>query len=219
LSEGLKKARNRKMIIRKIVVGEMKSNCYIAADAKTKKAFVIDAGGDYEKIKAAIDKNAFRAKSIINTHGHIDHISANRYLNLPVWIHKDDADFLEDSGKNLSSLMGLHLMSPAASRLLAEGDILKAGDVELEVIHTPGHTPGSICLKSDGVLFTGDTLFCAGVGRTDFPYGSQDRLIRSLKDKILRYGDETIVYPGHGPTTTIGKEKKINPFLLTIWKS
>ena len=109
--------------------------------------------------------------------------------------------------------MGFNLSSPRAARLLAEGDVLKAGEISLEVIHTPGHTPGSICLKSDGVLFTGDTLFYAGVGRTDFPHGSEEKLFHSLKNKVFIHDDSIIVYPGHGPTTTLGKEKKINSYL------
>lgn len=198
------------MILKKVVVGGMRANCYIAGDASTKEVFVIDPGGDYKKIKDMVDKNGFKAISIINTHGHIDHISANKYFDVPIWIHKADADFLENSQKNLSSLMGFDLRSPAATRLLSGGEILNAGSIAFEVIHTPGHTPGSICLKADGILFTGDTLFSDGVGRTDFPYGSQEQLHRSLKDKVLIYDDGTVVYPGHGPSTTIGREKRSN---------
>lgn len=198
------------MIIKKIVVGSMGANCYIVGDANTKEVFIIDPGGDYQKIKDLVGKNSYKAVSVINTHGHIDHISANKYLDLPVWIHKLDAGFLEDSGKNLSLLVGSGIKSPAASRLLDEGDVLKAGNISLEVIHTPGHTPGSICLKSNGIIFTGDTLFFSGVGRTDFPYGSEDDLYSSLRKKVLVLDDDVIVYPGHGPSTTIGKEKEKN---------
>ncbi len=205
--------RRKRYIIKKIVVGGMKANCYIFGDSKSREAFVIDPGGDYHKIKTLIDRYNLKVKAVINTHGHIDHISANRYLSFPIWIHKDDADFLQDSKKNLSSLFGFNLKSPAATRLLAEGEVLTIGDLSLEVVHTPGHTPGSICLKSDGVLFTGDILFCGGIGRSDFPLGSEGRLLQSLKDKVLVCVDETIVYPGHGPLTTIGREKKSNPFL------
>lgn len=200
-------------IIKKLVVGGMKANCYIIGDPKTKDAFIIDPGGDYPKIKAIIDKHRLNARAIINTHGHIDHISANRYLNMPIWIHEEDASFLRDSRKNLSSLFGFNLKSPAATRLLVEGEVLNVGETTLEVIHTPGHTPGSICLKSDGILFTGDILFCGGIGRSDFPHGSEEDLIDSLKHKVLVHSDNTIVYPGHGPATTIGQEKRSNQFL------
>lgn len=205
--------KDRDMMLKKIVVGGMQANCYIFGDAKTREVFIIDPGGDPQKIKVMIDKNNLRPRAIINTHGHIDHISANRYFSIPIWIHKEDAGFLQDPKKNLSSLFGFSLKSPAASRLLREGDILMIGELSLEVIHTPGHTPGSICLKSDGILFSGDLLFCGGVGRTDFPHGSQKTLSHSLKDKVLTYSDDIIVYPGHGPTTTIGEEKRTNPFL------
>jgi glyoxylase-like metal-dependent hydrolase (beta-lactamase superfamily II) len=199
-------------VLKKVVVGSMMANCYIYGDANTKEVFIIDPGGDYEKIMALVEKNAFKVKAIINTHGHIDHISANRYFKFPIWIHKEDAPCLGDPTKNLSSLVGFRLRSPEAARELEGGDKLTVGGVTLEVIHTPGHTLGSICLKGDGILFTGDLLFLDGVGRTDFPYGSQEDLYDSLKKKILTLDDDIVVYPGHGPTTTIGNEKKTNGF-------
>jgi len=205
--------RKGKMIIKKMVVGGMKANCYIFGDTKTKEVFVIDPGGDYHRIKNVLDKAGLNTKAIINTHGHIDHISANRYLGYPIWIHKEDASFLQDSKKNLSSLFGFNLKSPPAARLLEEGETLKIGGLELVVIHTPGHTPGSICLKSDGLMFTGDILFYGGIGRSDFPHGSESMLFESLRNKVLIHDDKTVVYPGHGPSTTIGEEKKSNPFL------
>ncbi|MBL7068966.1 MAG: MBL fold metallo-hydrolase [Candidatus Omnitrophica bacterium] len=201
------------MFIKKMVVGGMKANCYIFGDPETKEVFVIDPGGDYHRIRAVLDKADLKTKAIINTHGHIDHISANRYLGYPIWIHKDDAMFLQDSKKNLSSLFGFNLKSPPATRLLEEGETLEIGDISLEVIHTPGHTPGSICLKSDGLMFTGDILFYGGIGRSDFPHGSEKTLFESLKNKVLIHDDNTVIYPGHGPSTTIGEEKKSNPFL------
>jgi len=201
------------IILKKVVVGGMKANCYIYGDSKTKEVFIIDPGGEFKKIKAIIEKNGLKVKSIINTHGHIDHISANRYLNFPIWIHREDADFLGEPNKNLSSLVGFKLKSPNATRLLDEGDVLEIGSLSVEVIHTPGHTPGSICLRSDGLLFTGDILFYKGIGRSDFPHGSEEMLLDSLKNKVLTHSDDTLVYPGHGPSTTIGAEKKDNPFL------
>ncbi len=165
--------KSKKPIVKKLIVGGMQANCYIFADPKTKDAFIIDPGGEPQKIKDLIEKGDFKIRSIINTHGHIDHISANKHFDLPIWIHEDDASFLEDSQKNLSSLVGFDLKSPAAARFLAEGDVLEVGSLRLEVIHTPGHTPGSICLKYDGIMFTGDLLFSGGIGRSDFPYGSE----------------------------------------------
>ncbi len=194
------------IFFKRVVVGVMEANCYIFGDSDTKEVFIIDPGGDAEKIKSVIDKYGLIPKAIINTHGHGDHISANRRFDLPIWIHKDDADFLLEPSKNLSSMLGLGIRSPQATRLLEENDTLNIGKFSLTVIHTPGHTPGSICLKDGNCLFTGDLLFADGVGRTDFPYGSQATLIESLK-KIFNYGDDTVVYPGHGPSTTIGSER------------
>jgi glyoxylase-like metal-dependent hydrolase (beta-lactamase superfamily II) len=205
--------KDKKMLIKKIVVGGMQSNCYIAGDQDTKEVFIIDPGGDHKRIVSAIEKNGLKAKAVINTHGHIDHISANNHLGLPVWIHEADADFLSDAGRNLSSLMGFNLKSPAAAKLLKDGDLLKAGEVSFEVIHTPGHTPGSICLRSGRVIFSGDTLFYSGVGRTDFPYGSEEALRSSIINRLFRLEDDIVVYPGHGPSTTIGREKGGDPFI------
>ncbi len=200
------------MIIETIVVGMMETNCYIAGDGSTKEVFIIDPGSDYKKIKNIIDKGGLKPQAVINTHGHSDHIGADNEFDLPVWIHGSDAEFLQDPSKNLSGAFGFLLKTKAASRVLKEGEVLTVGRVKLEVIHTPGHTPGSICLKGDGVVFTGDTLFCEGIGRTDFAYGSEEDILRSVKEKLFVLPDDCAVYPGHGPSTSIGYEKKNNPF-------
>ncbi len=201
------------MLIKKIVVGPLESNCYLAGDESTKEIFIIDPGGDYKSIKNVIDKNSLKPKAVINTHGHGDHIGANEEFGIPVWIHCLDADFLIDSSKNLSGAFGFFLKTKSASRLLEDGDMLNIGKYSLEVIHTPGHTPGSICLKAVGVIFTGDTLFCQGIGRTDFAYGSEKDIINSIKEKLFTLDDGYIIYPGHGPSSTIGNEKNNNPFI------
>lgn len=201
------------MIIKKIVVGMLEVNCYIVGDDCTKEVFIIDPGGDPRDIKKIIDKDGLKPKAIINTHGHGDHIAADGDFDLPIWIHKLDAEFLQDVSKNLSGAYGLLLTTRPAARLLEEGDILKIGRYDLQVIHTPGHTPGSICLKGKGVVFTGDTLFCEGIGRTDFAYGSEKDIIRSIKEKLFILDDSCIIYPGHGPTSTIGRERASNPFV------
>lgn len=202
------------MLIKTIVAGIMEANCYIVGDDSTKEAFIIDPGGDYKKIKRIIDAEGLKPRAVINTHGHGDHIGADRDFNLPVWIHRLDAEFLHDPSKNLSGTFGFLLKTKPASRLLEDGDTLNVGKYVLEVIHTPGHTPGSICLKGDGVIFTGDTLFCEGIGRTDFEYGSEEGIVWSIKEKLLTLADDYLVCPGHGPSTTIGNERKNNPFII-----
>ena len=201
------------MIIETIVVGMMETNCYIVGDEFTKEVFIIDPGSDYKKIKNIIDAGGLKPQAVINTHGHGDHIGADNEFSLPIWIHGSDAEFLQDPSKNLSGAFGFLLKTKAASRILKEGEVLTAGKVKLEVIHTPGHTPGSICLKGDGVVFTGDTLFCEGIGRTDFAYGSEECILRSVNEKLFILPDDYAVYPGHGPSTSIGHEKKNNPFI------
>jgi glyoxylase-like metal-dependent hydrolase (beta-lactamase superfamily II) len=207
-------------MIKQIVVGSLETNCYIFADLDTSDAVLIDPGSNgEERIRSELGNHGLKLKCIINTHGHGDHISSNRRFEAPIYIHRLDADFLENSELNLSATFGLTIKSPPASRLLEEGDIIKIGNLELKVIHTPGHTPGSICLLTNGAVFTGDTLFMGGVGRTDFPYGSEEQLINSTKQKLLILEDETVIYPGHGPMSTIGKEKNENYSILTQNKS
>lgn len=202
------------MILDKVVVGEMEVNCYILADEEAKEAIIIDPGDDYAKIKRRLESRNLKPKLIVNTHGHIDHIGANDKFNLPIWIHKADSDYLTDSQKNLSAFLVTPYVSPPADRLLEEGDKIRVGKkIVLEVIHTPGHTPGGICLKADGFVFTGDTLFSGGIGRTDFPGASEKELLKSIREKILTLDDDMVIYPGHGPTSTIKKEKRENPFI------
>ena len=201
------------MIIKTIVVGMLETNCYIVGDDSSKDVFIIDPGADFKKIKNIIDTDGLKPKAIINTHGHGDHIGANARFDLPLWIHRLDAGFLEDPSKNLSITFGRQMIPYSADRCLEDGDILKIGRYSLKVIHTPGHTPGGICLQGDGVVFTGDTLFCGGIGRTDFQYGSEEDIIRSIKEKLLVLDDKYVVYPGHGPSSTIGREKSENPFI------
>jgi len=203
-----------KMMIKKMVVGGLETNCYIFADLDTKESVLIDPGGNKEGlIESEIKRHGLKLKCIINTHGHGDHISSNRKFKAPVYIHKLDANFLENSELNMSAAFGFAIKSPPANRLLEDGDIIDVGELKLRVIHTPGHTPGSISLLGDGVVFTGDTLFAGGVGRTDFPYGSDKQLINSIKYKLLTLDEKTIIYPGHGSSSTIGKEKRENSFI------
>jgi len=208
-----------KMFLKRLVLGALETNCYLIACKKTKKAAVIDPGGEEEVdlILNLLQKNNFDLKYIINTHGHIDHIVGNNLLKAKtealLLIHRLDADMLVDSNKNFSSFMGKEICSPPADKFLEEGDEISLGTLNLIVIHTPGHTLGGISLVSNNIVFTGDTLFAGGIGRTDLPSGSYQDLIKSIKEKLLILGDDKIIYPGHGPDSTIGEERRTNPYL------
>ena len=210
------------MKIETLTVGPFGANCHIVACEAGSLAAVIDPGGDAPLIYDVLQRNEWVPAHIIATHGHVDHIGGIADLlalcrgrRPEVCIHEADAPMLVDSQMNLSAFAGMEELSlPAADRLLSDGDTIAFGDVELAVIHTPGHTPGGICLYAPGVLFSGDTLFAASVGRTDFPGGSQAQLLDSITHKLLSLPLETIVYTGHGPSTTIGAETGGNPFLM-----
>ena len=199
--------------VTRLEVGPMAANCYIVADESKNDAFLIDPGGDPGRIKQILKKKDLNLKFIINTHGHGDHIFANGSFDVPIYIHKLEKEFLTDPDKNLSGMFGFLLKTPKAAKLLEDGEKIYLNDMEIEILHTPGHTPGGISIKLDKVVFTGDTLFAGGIGRTDFPDGSEETLLRSIKDKLLTLGDDVIVYPGHGPESTIGEEKRTNSFL------
>ena len=199
-------------VVDRLEVGPLAANCYIVRDTTTGSACLIDPGGEPARIKSFLKKNGLGLKFIINTHGHGDHILGNGYFDVPIYIHRLEKDFLSDPAKNLSGAFGLELKTPDADKLLEEGDRIALDSLELEIIHTPGHTPGGISIRLDGVVFTGDALFAGSIGRTDLPDGDSELLIRSIREKLFTLSDETIVYPGHGPETTIGVEKKTNPF-------
>ncbi|MBF7083681.1 MBL fold metallo-hydrolase [Desulfallas sp. Bu1-1] len=195
----------------------MDSNCYIIGCEKTRTAAVVDPGAEGGRILRRLESLGLTCKYIIITHGHIDHIGALKEVQqatgAEVLIHKDDAGMLTSPAQNLSLFMGSMLKFKEADRLLEDGDKIQVGDITLEVIHTPGHTPGGICLKVGQDLITGDTLFAGSVGRSDFPGGNHNVMINSIKTKLLVFPDSTRIYPGHGPSSTIGAEKRHNPFL------
>ncbi len=198
-------------------VGLQSANSYIIYDQAKGNAAVIDPGGNGEDILNGITSRNLELKYILLTHGHFDHIDAVGWLKdktgAKVAIHKDDASCLVDSSINLSHSLGRESVQPQADLLLNHGDTIRIGDIELIVIHTPGHSLGSISLLADNAVFTGDTLFRGSIGRTDFLGGSMGQILNSIKNKLLVLDDNTIVYPGHGPKTTIGYEKATNPFL------
>jgi hydroxyacylglutathione hydrolase len=207
------------MFLKRLMVGALETNCYLISCEKTKEAAVIDPGGKeaVDLILNLLQKNNFDLKYIINTHGHIDHIIGNNLLKVKtealLLIHRLDANMLVDGNKNFSSFMGKEICSPHADKLLEEGDEIYLGALKLIIIHTPGHTPGGISLVLNNIVFTGDTLFTGGIGRTDLPGGSYQDLQKSIKEKLLILGDDKIICPGHGPGSTIGEERKTNPYL------
>ncbi len=194
--------------IEQIVVGDFQTNCYIVTCRKTGESFIIDPGDESVRIKRLIKQRKRQPSFIVNTHGHGDHIKDDGEFHLPVYIHRQDADCLHDAGKNLSALFGAELVLDIKPVLLEDGDTVKAGEAVFEVLHTPGHSPGSICLMRGGIVFTGDTLFNSGYGRTDFPGGDEEKLFDSIRSRLFVLPDETIIYPGHGPSSTIGAEKQ-----------
>lgn len=205
------------MILKRFVVGPLETNCYVFADEDTKEAAIIDPGGEPAAILKFIKNNALKPRYVINTHGHGDHIGANYFFakesGVSLLIHEDDADFLNTPKLNLSSTFGVSIKAPPATRLLKDGDRIDIGKLYLEVLHTPGHTPGGVCLRYDGAVFTGDTLFYEGIGRTDLPNSSEKAILESINNKLMTLPDDCVAYPGHGPETSIGHERKHNPFL------
>jgi len=200
-----------------LIVGPLETNCYFIYCPETLECAVVDPGAEEHNIIRLIAEKNFKPTHLLNTHGHIDHIGANRDIkekyNIPLYIHSADSPMLESV---LQSEMGLFLGakdSPAPDHFLKDGEKIKIGKSFLKVIHTPGHSPGSVSFLGDGFILSGDTLFCGGVGRTDLPGGSWQDLVSSIKDKILIMPDEMIVLPGHGPHTTVGQEKSSNPFI------
>lgn len=203
--------------VEQLVVGFLESNCYIAYCTESRKAIIIDPGEDADNILEIIERLNLKPAMIVNTHAHGDHIGAIREIkerfDIPLAIHEADAEMLVNPNLNLSSMFGLPIAAPPADILLKDNDTIEFEDRVIKVLHTPGHTPGGISLLLDKHLFTGDALFRMTIGRTDFPGASHEQLIQAIRDKILPLPDDTIVYPGHGGTTTVGDERKDNPYL------
>lgn len=207
------------MILETVCVGPMQVNCYILAAARDSSAIIIDPGEEDNKIREVLNKYKLNPVFIINTHGHIDHIGCDDKFNVPVYIHQKDIALLTDPRLNLSSFLVFSFSVKSKIRALEDKESIGIDNLQLEVMHMPGHTPGGIALHlkkpQDKILFTGDSLFCQGIGRTDFPGADEKLLIKSIKEKIFKLADDTVIYPGHGPSSTIGEEKKNNPFLMS----
>ncbi len=203
------------MKVHRLSVGPIEANCYIVDCGSG--ALVVDPGEEGERILRKVRELGLSVEAIVNTHGHFDRLGANAALvegtGAPLMIHPADLLLLRSADEN-AAYFGLSIEpSPEPDILLDEGDTIEAGDTTFTVIHTPGHSPGGICLICDGCIFTGDTLFADSVGRADLPGGSLEVLLESIRQKLLILDDELTVYPGHGPETSLGREKSFNPFL------
>ncbi len=206
------------MIISVLPVGLIQTNCYVVGCEQTREGVVIDPGGHPDRILAEIERLGLTIRYILNTHAHFDHTDANGALvkatGAPLAIHREDRPLLEASGG--AAVFGLRANpSPPPDLELRGGDRLEVGNLRLEVLHTPGHTPGHVCFyePTEMVLYDGDVLFRRGIGRTDLPGGSWQQLLHSIRKVLFALPDETVVYSGHGPATTIGEEKRLNPWL------
>jgi len=206
------------MIQKGLTVGLLEVNCYIIGDEETKEAVVIDPGGDEDEILEVLNYHQLNLKYIIDTHGHFDHVDANQPLKeatgAQILIHEVDAHLLSQPSAEAMFFTGNRFRLSQADILLKEGDVISFGKYRLQVLHTPGHTPGSISLLMEGhtYVYVGDLLFAGSIGRTDFPGGSFEALINAVRTKIFPLGDNYNVYPGHGPVTTVGHERRYNPF-------
>lgn len=208
--------------IGRVTVGAFAENCYLVAPVGGGDAIIIDPGAEADAILEAARGWGLTPRLVINTHGHMDHIGANAAVvdafGAALLVHAEDAAMLPDPGGNLSAFLPPAVVSPAATRHVAHGEELVAGDVRLTVLHTPGHTRGSICLAlgqgSGGALLSGDTLFAGSVGRVDLPGGSWTEIMCSIEDRLLGLPDDVRVLPGHGEATSIGRERGANPFVL-----
>jgi hydroxyacylglutathione hydrolase len=206
------------LIIATLPVGLIQTNCYIVGCEETKEGAVIDPGGHPERILAEVARHGLTIRYVLDTHAHFDHTDANGAIveatGAPLALHPEDLPLLEAAGG--AALFGMHAdPSPPPDLELSDGDALEIGTLSFQVLHTPGHTPGHVCFyePDEGVLFDGDVLFYRGVGRTDLPGGSWQQLLESIQGALFALPDDTVVHSGHGPTTTIGEEKRLNPWL------
>lgn len=209
----------KKLIVAWATVGPFQENSYVLGDPETKDAILVDPGDEPEAIEALLEKEGLTPRYILNTHAHIDHVGAvahfQRERSLPFHLHPGDREWLESLPLQ-GRMFGVPTSDvPKVDGWISDGDVFEFGTKRIEVIHTPGHSPGGCCLwlPADRVLITGDTLFAGSIGRTDFPGGSLEVLVASIRDRIFPLGDDVTFYSGHGPPSTLGEERLNNPFV------
>lgn len=206
-----------------LAVGPLEANCYIVTDKASDEAMIIDPGGDADLILETFSAMDADPLYIVLTHGHADHLQAaseikKRFEDIQIFVHEADAEMLVDAEKNGSALFGFSILAPSADQLLKDGNEILLGESRFGIIHTPGHTRGGISIYwagTDllaGMVFTGDALFAGGIGRYDLPGGDEQTLLTAIREKLLTLPDDTLILPGHGPTTTVLREKQTNPY-------
>ncbi len=209
------------MKVDRLILGAYETNCYVLRrDEETEDCLIIDPGMDADALIEFLGENGLNPIAVILTHGHIDHIAGlvqlrECFTDIKVYIHKLDDEMLTDARSNLSAISGMFFRTEPADFFLDENSQFELAGIKFQVLHTPGHTPGGVCLYSadEGIAFVGDTLFAGSVGRTDFPKGSMSQLVDGIKKKLFTLPDKTKIHPGHGPATSIANEKTHNPFL------
>ncbi len=203
------------MTLKRFEVGYMPTNCYVLSDGEI--AVIVDPGGGYGKISAYLTENGLKPVAVLLTHGHFDHIlDAHKWVKegVDVYIHEDEASCLFTPEDNISAMIGLTIPPVRTFKTFSDGDVLTFGKLSFKVIHTPGHTRGGCCfVLDDGSVLTGDTLMCETYGRTDFPGGSNEQIITSIKEKLFSLEGDRLIYPGHGDSTTLNHERRFNPIL------
>ncbi len=207
--------------LKRLVVGMLGTNCYLIFDKTTKEGYVIDAGSEAKKIISSVRECQMNCLGVLCTHGHMDHVGAAgkvaQEVSVPVYISREDSPILTGASSGISLKIGSLLVSkPSGIEFLEDGQEVFFGDNRIEVLSTPGHTRGSISFLVDDMLFCGDLIFEGSIGRTDLKGGSFDDLLASVKSKVFTLPDETRIFPGHGPPTTVGREKRSNPFLMRL---
>ena len=206
------------LMVKCVAVGRLFSNSYVIFDSESKEGIIIDAGDEAEKIFSIVKNHGVAVKGIFLTHGHFDHVLAlkdlEEKLGCGFYIHKEDERILSSAPSDAKTFLGIDVPPPPKpDGWLQDGQTITIGRSAAKVIHTPGHTPGSVCFVFDGFVFTGDLLFAGSIGRTDMPGGDLNSLLSSIKNKLFKLPDDYLVYPGHGPSTMIGVEKSMNPFV------